>query len=77
MIVCQTFSGEMPGSIQLEEPMERRFYNSQRLRSPGFSGGGQGRMMTVQVVTVDQLLSNVDRLWAVEKHVYSKWSAPT
>ena len=55
----------MPGSIQLEEPIERVFYNSRHRSGPGQAGGALGRMKTVQVVTVDQLLSHVDRLWLV------------
>ena len=51
----------MPGSIQLEEPIERVFYNSRHRSGPGQAGGALGRMKTVQVVTVDQLLSHVDR----------------
>ena len=61
---CQA-TGEMPGSIQLEEPIERVFYNSRHRSGPGQAGGALGRMKTVQVVTVDQLLSHVDRLWLV------------
>lgn len=55
----------MPGSIQLEEPIERVFYNSRHRSGPGQAGGALGRRKTVQVVTVDQLLSHVDRLWLV------------
>ena len=58
-----TLSGEMPGIIQLEEPMERVFFNSRHLRSGPAADRPQGRMKTVQLVTVDQLLSHVDRLW--------------
>lgn len=68
--------GEMPGSIQLEEPIERVFYNSRHRSGPGQAGGALGRMKTVQVVTVDQLLSHVDRVDFIRFSSTSFWSIP-
>ena len=60
--------GESHRSLHIEEPSERVFYNSRWLGSkqswkPNGSPVHEGsRKQSVQVVTVDQLLSHVDRV---------------
>ena len=58
----QAVLGDTPGSLQVTEPADMSFYDSWRL-VPGKPGpDSTGRVKSVQVATIDQLLGHVDRV---------------